>query len=60
MRHTLAPALMAALLGAIGAGYAHRPDYLAVQHDGKRTRLWEVVHECRRQIFAGPHHLVRL
>src|SRR5438309_6034485 len=44
----------------IGTGHAHRADDLAIDHDGKRARLWEVAHEDRRQILAAPDHLVGL
>src|SRR5882672_9889315 len=40
--------------------HADRANDLAVDHDRKRARLWEVVHEGRRQILAVPDHLVGL
>ncbi len=40
---------------AVGAGYAHRANHLAVDHDRQSSRLRKVVHESRCQILAGAH-----
>ena len=38
----------------------HRPYDLSIDHDWKRTRLREFVHEGRRQMLASAHQMVRL
>ena len=39
---------------AVAAGHPHRANHLAVQHDGQRPGLREIVHEGRRQVLAAP------